>query len=210
MSATIFSVSWVWALCKNKFGQLTGPHTGSSCHCSDVEADKQDGKGEKQQGAKGVLAVWRVQLTIAKLGADWLLAASCAHPCRSSAARCESILCLAYITTFLLGKTPMHPFPFILSHPYQYTSHLRSSNMSKLPCESMISQCLSFSPEPPGSYPPVSLRSAYWRVPFLKQTASSCSVPCQDRNLSLAQAQHPELTGSSYEKVWQTQVKRPE
>lgn len=151
-----------------------------------------------------------MQLTIAKLGADWLLAASCAHPCRSSAARCESILCLAYITTFLLGKTPMHPFPFILSHPYQYTSHLRSSNMSKLPCESLISQCLSFSPEPSGSYPPVSLRSAYWRVPFLKQTASSCSVPCQDRNLSLAQAQHPELTGSSYEKVWQTQVKRPE
>lgn len=57
MSAAIFSVSWVWAPCKNKFGQLTGPHTESPCNCSDVEAEKQDGKGEKQQGAKGVLAV---------------------------------------------------------------------------------------------------------------------------------------------------------
>lgn len=79
-------------MCKNKFGQLTSPHMGSSCHCSDVEAEKQGGKGGKQPGAKGFWLFAGVQLTVAKVGADWLLAASCAHPCSSSAARSEAII----------------------------------------------------------------------------------------------------------------------
>lgn len=43
-----------------------------------------------------------LQLTMAKVGADWLLAASYAHPCSSSAAKSEATVYLVCATAFLL------------------------------------------------------------------------------------------------------------
>lgn len=108
MSATIFTVSGFWGMCMNRFAQPTSfPHVGSSCHCSDVEAEEQDGKGEKQQGTRGVLAVCRRQLTAAEVRVCWLSAAPCAHPCSPSAAGTEAIVCLTSAPALLLGR--QHP-----------------------------------------------------------------------------------------------------
>lgn len=79
MSATIFSESWVCALCKNISGHLICPHSESSCHCSDVEAEKQDGKGEKQRDTKGILAICRAAVDHGKGGCR-LTFSSLQHP----------------------------------------------------------------------------------------------------------------------------------
>lgn len=84
-------------------------------------------------GAKQVLAVCRAAADHGtggcRLAFSSLLCPSLQPLCTKVWSHCMSSLCNS---TSSGETTPVHPSPYILSHPYQYTDYLRSSNMSKL------------------------------------------------------------------------------
>lgn len=120
----------------------------------------------------------------------WVYAGSQQHPCIPAAPlqqRLKPQCAWPVLRHCYGGTTAMHPFPHIPPHPYQHTSHLRSSNKNRLPCENMMPQCLFLSPESPGSLIHVlCFGSARWRAPCLQANHKlQIWFLCLDRNFPL-------------------------